>query len=139
MKFFTCFDPPRTPGFATSGPSMTKQSFANEVDINKIMARALKSGYIPPPIIPPTYFSQAMPDSLADAYEMIARAEELFEAVPSSIRSKCTDPVAFIRFCQDPANLPALRDAGLVTSPAPSPTPPPPSEPAAEKTTPAST
>lgn len=125
MKFFTCFDPPRTPGFATTGPSMTKQSFANEVDINKIMARALKSGYIPPPTIPPTYFEQAMPDSLADAYEMISRAEELFEAVPSSIRSKCTDPVAFIRFCQDPANLPALRDAGLVTGSAPAPVSPP--------------
>ena len=45
---------------------------------------------------------------------MIARAHESFDALPADVRARFgNDPGAFVEFCSDEKNLPAMREMGL--------------------------
>ncbi len=102
---------------------MTKQSFADECDINKIMAKYQKSGAI-------THFSRhAARYGFADgvtfheAMNVVLEGDRMFADLPSSLRHRFDTPGAFLDFVQDEANAEEMVELGL-RDPKPAPKPP---------------
>lgn len=111
-------------------PSLTKQEFKNETDINQILKRYQRTGAL-------THFAKYAPQygdftstDLQQAQNLLISARNMFAELPSSIRSLTQTPEGFLDFVQNPANADKLAELGLVASPDPV-VPPPPSTPAA--------
>lgn len=117
-------------------PSMTKQSFKDECNINKIMARFEKTGAIDHYAkYAPTY-GDASPLELMDAQQIIINAETMFSELPSNIRKRFhNSPEEFLEFVQDESNIVEMRKLGLAKSEAP-PEPPIPETPPTPPETP---
>lgn len=97
------------------GESSTKQSFKKECDINVIMAKYQKTGAI-------THFNKhqqnyGMADgqTFQDAMNLVCEAQEMFNDLPSSIRSRFgNDPAAFLDFVQNDENADEMARMGLI-------------------------
>lgn len=98
--------------------SLTKQSFKDECNINKIMDRFQITGAIDHYTNrSPEYGDTTAPDYL-EANIIIANANSMFEELPSSIRAKFeNDPAKFLAFVQDPKNADEMVSLGLRSSP----------------------
>lgn len=121
------------------GPSMTRQEFAAECDINTIMAqyekhladpmmslRAAEARYVD--------FTE-MPHDLMGAMDVLNKGTEAFMSLPASVRREFdNDPVQFVDFASNPANLDVMREWGLAPAAPKAPEPPaaPASPPAAQ-------
>lgn len=99
----------------TVGPSRTRQEFAEECDINTIMARYETHGVI-------SHVNQREPmyidlDNIPDlqaALDILETATASFMTLPAKVRKEFdNDPHQFIAFAEDPASLPKLREWGL--------------------------
>lgn len=112
-------------------PSMTQQHLKDACNINKIMAKYEKTGLV-------THINQRAAQygdfsevtDFQGALEKIAGANNMFMDLPAEIRQRFdNDPVYFVEFCSDPANIGELRELGLaepeivteITQPAGSP------------------
>ena len=96
-------------------PSMTRQEFADECDINTIMSRYEQAGAI-------SHVNRAMPvymdvtavPDLRGALDAMREATLAFQSLPAVVRREFdNDPQKFVDFAQDPANLEKMRDWGL--------------------------
>jgi len=95
------------PHAITFDPSkaMTKQSFKDECDINKIMAKFQKTGVL-------NHYAAHAPEYLdvpaidyLDAQLIISSANSMFAELPSSVRKRFNNsPDQFLDFIQDPKN-----------------------------------
>lgn len=108
-----------------SEPSLTRQEFKNESDINQIMKKYQRTGAL-------THFAKYAPTygdfspcDLQTAQNLILNAEQLFAELPSSIRALTKNPEGFFAFVNDPANAATLVTLGLTKAPEPIVTPPP--------------
>lgn len=99
----------------TCGPGLTRQSCKDECDINKIMHRYQKTGRLPELIKEnPVYGDFSTAGDYQQSLETIKRAEEQFNALPSTIRSKFNNnPAEFLSFCENKNNTPELIKMGL--------------------------
>lgn len=97
-------------------PSMTKQSFKDECDINKIIARyGVHNAVMMRPQYQgqPRFLEVPVPD-YQQALEMIQKAEESFAALPAKTRALFqNDPSHFVSFL-DTATPEKLAEIGLV-------------------------
>lgn len=88
--------------------SRCKQSFREECDVNRIVARARKTGYLIDPTIVANRQAVFMDCSNIDYMDMLNRvnvAQRAFDALPSDVRSKFDNDVAkLLDFVADPAN-----------------------------------
>lgn len=98
-------------------PSMTKQEFVKECDINNILkqykatgmishlsARAAQGAYID------------LPDSMdfQESLQIVRDAETAFASLPSKLRERFgNNPAEFLMFCADPANAKEMAELGL--------------------------
>jgi len=105
---------------------MTKQEFAEECDINSLMARYQKTGALPVSDRRPMYgdFSN-LPDFM-EAQEILRSANEAFMALPAVVRRQFdNDPALFVAFAEKEENVEQLRIWGLAkpldVPPAPEP------------------
>lgn len=114
-----------------TGPSLTKQEFKDECDINVIMKRYEKDGFL-------AHFNkyQGQYGDFLDAPEFheaqnkVLVATEMFMSLPAAIRSRFdNDPGAFLDFVGDPANGKELVELGLARAVDPDPAPPTPPAP----------
>lgn len=94
---------------------LTKQFGRDETDINKIIARFEKTGQL-------AAMNQGQPfygdvsefTGLHDAIIKVQEANDLFMAYPASVRERFdNDPVKFVEFFEDPANLDEAVKLGL--------------------------
>jgi len=123
------------------GKSMTKQSLADESNINMIMDRYTKTGIIDHVATYGAHYSE-MP-TLHDFHEamtLVTEAQQMFEELPAQTRSDFkNDPAEFLDFVTNPENEAAMIEMGLAAphpviepelpldagpGPAPSPEPP---------------
>lgn len=96
---------------------MAKQSFKDECNINKIMARFQKTGAIDHYAKHGPSYGDVTSTSLHQAMNIIAEAETMFEELPATLRKKFgNDPEQFLDFVQDPKNLEEMRELGLANS-----------------------
>lgn len=95
--------------------NMTKQASRDEVDVNKIMARFEKTGLMSHVNgDEPFYGDVSEYSGLQDALIKVQEANELFMGYPASIRERFdNDPVKFVEFFEDPANLQEAIELGL--------------------------
>lgn len=109
------------------GPSLTRQEFADECDINSIMAKY--ESHLADPmksVREPIYYDfTASPSSLMEAMDIMARGQEAFMRLPATVRREFdNDPAQFVDFASDPANVDQLVEWGLAERkevPAPGP------------------
>lgn len=100
-----------------TGETMTRQEFADECDINQIMARYEKAGGtfpLPPNGSEPVYYDfVGMPD-LRQSIDAMIEADEAFMRLPAQVRKEFdNDAVRFVEFAQNRDNLDKLREWGL--------------------------
>lgn len=93
---------------------MAKQSFADECNINKIMAKFQRTGAIDHVHKYGPSYGDVTSATLHEAMNIIADAESMFEELPASLRKKFgNDPEQFLDYVQDPNNLEEMRELGL--------------------------
>jgi hypothetical protein len=127
----------------TVGPSLTRQEFAEECDINTIMKRYDAAGGLNglglAPGVEPRYvdFSE-MPQDLMGFMQMQHEAEAAFMQLPAQVRREFdNDPIMFCDFAADPANLDQMRIWGLAKPAPKAESPPAANEPAPAPASPA--
>ncbi len=106
----------RRQSYKDSGPSLTKQSFRDECDINVLMARWKNTGVCPSEKALPTLCGDFTSfEDYHDAMNKVVAAQDAFMDLPSEVRSKFdNDPGKAIEFVSDPANLEELRNMKLL-------------------------
>lgn len=102
-----------------SDKGRTKQAFADQVNINNIIAKFGKTGMISHVNgRQPFYGDVSGISSYEDALSIVRKADELFNGMSSSVRERFgNDPVEMIEFLQDPKNLEEARSLGMVAMP----------------------
>lgn len=91
-----------------------KQGFKTQCDINFIMSQFQRTGAI-------THFNTRAPSygyaeavDFREALEIVKTGQEVFAALPSSLRARFeNDPAQFLEFVQNPANADEMAQLGL--------------------------
>lgn len=108
------------------GPGRTKQSFKDECDINKIMARFVRTGVLDFVSKYSPQYGDVTGADFAEAMNIVAQSRSMFAALPASIRSRFDNsPEKFLSFMEDPANAAKARELGLLPPEAPEQAPEP--------------
>lgn len=98
-------------------PSLTKQSFRDECNINKIIARYKQTNVISHQSVrKPIWGEDATlaAKSYEQAFDIVQQAQDAFASLPAKVRREFgNDPSAFCDFAVDPANLEQMRAWGL--------------------------
>lgn len=108
------------------GPSLTRQEFADECDINSLMERyetpqaLLAARGVPPEA---NYADlTVLPENYQEALNQLNAAQASFMTLPAKVRREFdNDPALFVEFASNPDNLDQLRDWGLAKRPDPIP------------------
>lgn len=96
-------------------PSLAKQEFAEEADINTIVRRFNLTGQLPENIRMPTYGDFEGIFDFHSAMNAIAQANEAFDAMPANVRARFhNNPAEFVDFCLDDNNREEATKLGLV-------------------------
>lgn len=112
----------------TGGPSVTRQEFAQECDVNEIMERFAATGVLPNVGEPFYYDFTSLPPTMQDAMEVMRKAGDAFMTLNAKVRREFdNDAAQWADFASDPDNLDQMRAWGLAPpAPAPEPQPAPP-------------
>lgn len=107
------------------GPGKTKESFRDECDVKKILAKYIRTGKMDHMRNAALGFADVTGiGSYQDCLAVIANAEEAFNSMPALVRKRFdNDPVQLDLFLRDSANEAEARSLGLL---APVPVPPAP-------------
>lgn len=100
-------------------PSRTKQSFAQEADINFLMERYIRTGEFPGVedlgVRQPLFGDFSDGVTFQDALERVRAAEESFQELPARVRDRFrNDPGEFLDFIGDDRNREEALKLGLV-------------------------
>lgn len=102
----------------SDSPSMTKQSFREDADINVLVARFKAGQEQPPPPGRALYGDFTKVGDYLEAMTKVAEANSQFEQLTSSVRSRFrNDPAELLAFCDDPANAEEGVQLGLFEAP----------------------
>lgn len=98
------------------GPSMTKQAFAEESDVNWIMRNYTAVGVLESfNARPGRYGDFTGADDFLDALVKVKAAEDMFSELPARIRDAVrNDPAEFLAMVHDPSREGELRELGLL-------------------------
>lgn len=119
--------------FKVETPSMTRQEFKDECDVNIIVARHAETGLWDKNLKPPTRCPQFIdianaPDAMT-AHNLFIQAREAFMSLPANVRRDMdNNPNELIAFVSDDNNYDKALEYGLVNKrpdPLPTPTPTP--------------
>lgn len=95
--------------------SLTMQADADELDINNIMARYIKTGVAPASRYAPFYGDASALPSFQEAQQILIDANMAFESLPAKVRDRFhNDPARFLEFMGDEANEDEARSLGLL-------------------------
>jgi len=98
------------------GPGRTKQEFKKDTDINVIIKKFQTTGIINFRNENEAFYGDIDPLDFQDAMNTVARAGEMFDALPANLRKKFGhDPAAFLEYIQDPNNEAEARSLGLLS------------------------
>jgi len=138
MKIYTQYDPPPADSVEDWGPSLARQEFKEESDINNIVGQYEKHGILPEVRNAMPVYADFTDEAFRDfqrAQNIVVGARELFEALPAKTRERFNnDPAALFEFVQDPENLPEAFKLGLLREDWKPATAPPATPPAGEPT-----
>ena len=110
-------------GIEFTDPSMTQQHFKDECDIDRILRKYNKTGFLVNPLEARRPAKWGDFSSVADyqaSMNRLVQVQEAFEALPSRVRERFrNDPMQMLAFLEDPANKDEAIKLGLVAGDAP--------------------
>ena len=102
-------------GLRCDDPSLTKQEFKEDADINVIVRRFNVTGQLPQGVVAPVYQDFEGVFDFQSAMNVLAAAESAFMAMPAEVRYRFhNNPHEFVQFCSDDANRAEAERLGLV-------------------------
>lgn len=114
-------------GEVTQPPSMTKQEFVRECDINNIIKSYSVTGmltHVSAKAAMGAYQDLPDPSDYQESLHVLMAAETSFMTLPAKLRDRFeNDPAEFLAFCSNPANLDEMRTLGLANPPPREPPP----------------
>jgi len=98
--------------------SRTKQAFKDECDINKIMARFVRTRTLDWVSDVAPRYGDLIGWDYQEALNQVARGKEMFKALPAKVRSRFhNDPAELLDFLADEDNRDEARKLGLLKKP----------------------
>lgn len=95
--------------------SLTEQSHKKKCDINNIMAKYRQTGILPVSTKSPLYGDFTSSEDFHTACNMVIKAREDFEQLPSAIRKRFdNDPGKLVEFLHDPTNVNEAIELGIM-------------------------
>ncbi len=104
-----------------SGPGRTKQSMSDECDINSIMRKYRKTGFVSHLAQHGGDYGFASSVDFHGAMDIVAKADQMFDALPAIARRRFGSPGAFLEFVQDEDNFDDMVKMGLANARVPDP------------------
>lgn len=96
------------------GSSLTKQQFADECNINKIVSKHVKTGVINHINNHQGTYGDIPSIDYTESMQLIASANTMFQELPAAIREKFSNSAAnFLQFAEDPDNSEEMLSLGL--------------------------
>jgi hypothetical protein len=96
-------------------PSLTKQSFKDDCDVNFILRKFGHAAFIDPSMMPNNYGDFTDPLDYKAALDIILDSETLFSGLPSALRNRFeNDPAQFLEFACNEENRQEMFDLGLL-------------------------
>lgn len=128
----------RSYGITFTQPTLTQQHSKDEVDINKIMARYIKTGVIDHVAKYQPQYTDNSETDYHSSMNIVIKADAMFSELPSTVRKQFNnDPASFLAFVNDEANHSKLAEMGLTNPPIiPIPPEPAPASPTVQPTEP---
>lgn len=112
--FVSAYSPKNKVGIEFPGKGRTKQAHKDECDINRILAKYIKTGILNHYNKYGGSYGDFTSVDFHEAMNLVAEAQEMFDELPAKARSKFeNDPGKFLDFVQDEANAEQLYDLGL--------------------------
>lgn len=111
---------PKIAGISFAKSGKTKQSFASECDVNRVMARYRKTGVLGNPLDTrrPYFGDFSSVSGYQESLEFVRGAERAFLALPTDLRMRFgNDVAALLRFVADPVNAKECIELGLLPKP----------------------
>jgi len=97
-------------------PSLTKQSFRDECDINNILRQFNVTGQLPAGSVQPQYGDFSGITDYQSALNAVMAAQDSFLQLPAKVRAKFdNDPALFVEFASDEANKDEMKALGLLS------------------------
>lgn len=97
------------------GPGLTKQSFKDECDINRIISRFQSTGELPNMANVPAQYLDVTSMDFQEHQNFIAGANSMFHDLPAKIRDRFqNNPAEFFDFCSHEKNRPEMAEMGLL-------------------------
>ena len=116
--FRTAYSPHFRVTLTCEDPTRTKQSMAQECEINFIMAKFQKTGVINHLSKHQGQYQDFEPIEFQEAMNIVTTAESMFAELPSSIRAEFgNDAGHFLAFANNPDNAEELKELGLAPTP----------------------
>jgi phage internal scaffolding protein len=101
--------------FIFSKPSLAKQSFRDECDINNILRKFNVTGELPVGSVQPQYGDFSGITDYQSALNAVMAAQDSFLALPAKIRARFdNDAALFVDFASDEANRDEMKALGLL-------------------------
>lgn len=95
-----------------------KQSFADDCDINKILAKYKTTGVIDHVTNNGQYVDCPTGLDFHDAQNLIIAAQQTFDELPAHVRKEFgNNPAQFLSFVENPENVERMRELGLTDPP----------------------
>lgn len=127
IQIYTAYGPHLRVPLACLDESRTKQSFADETNINNIMARFTQTGLVDFVNEHQGHYGDVTGWEFHDAMNIVARSQEMFEALPAHIRNRFNnDPATFLDFVDNRENDAEAIRLGIMNPPKEGGTTPPP-------------
>ncbi|UDN67634.1 internal scaffolding protein [robinz microvirus RP_78] len=107
-------------------PSLTRQEFADECDINKLMAQYEATGLLPTNLNTgePRYLDVSNVPDLQTSLDYLKEATASFMALPATVRRDFdNDALKFVEFAENPNNVEKMREWKLAAPKAVEPPP----------------
>lgn len=107
------------PGITFTEPSLAKQAFKEQCDINNVLKRYNATGILDHVTsMQPVYADLTQVGDLQQAFDTVHAAEEAFNALPSELRNELdNNPANLVSFIQNPANKERCIAYGLFNQP----------------------
>lgn len=129
MKIHHQFDPPPDQGVGDFGPSLTRQEFLEESDINQIIKQYQTHGVLPDTRDAAPQYADLTDPAFTDyqaAMNLVLEADYAFSRLPAKVRERFgNDPASLILFVQDEKNAKEAHELGLLRDDYKSPSAPP--------------
>lgn len=104
-------------GLECKDASLARESFAVECDINEIVRRFGLTGQLPTGVVVPTYVDFDGVVDFHSAMNLVAQANEAFDALPAEVRARfVNDPGKLVEFVSQEENRAEAEKLGLVVA-----------------------